>query len=265
MLSFFDTLPLWALGALVVGACALFGIAASAVAHRAGWTLHDADIDSGTVLHALVGLLYAVVLGLIVVDVQEDHNDVRQSTIIEAGALGDIDDALEALGPATRDRLRGHLRRYVELVVSDEWPALREGRESAAAERELAALAAGIIQLQPGTPGEVAAHRTLLDELDAASDARRSRNFVGSRGINRGTWAVVILGAMITIGFAALFRLQARGRAVVVALTASILGLMLFLVVATSRPLRGQLGVSADAFVELAADLDARAPRPAGG
>ena len=262
MLEFLDALPLWALGALTVGACVSFGLGASALTHRAGWTLHVDDIDSGTVLHALVGLIYAVVLGLIVVNVQSDHDAVRQSTIAEAGALSDIHDALGGLDPDARDRLRAHLRRYVEVVVTDEWPELRQGRTSPAAERELRALSAGILTLRTQAAGAPALHRTLLEELDAASDARRHRVFVGSRGINRATWLVVILGAMISVGFAALFPVRGRGRAIMVTLAASILGLMLFLVVATSRPLRGQLGVGPDAFVELAATLGPRPDAP---
>lgn len=257
MLTFFDALPLWALGVVIVGACAVFGIVASTVSHRAGWTLHETDIDSGTVLHAFVGLTYAVVLGLIVVNVQEDHDDVRQSTIVEAGALSDIDDTLAALTSMETGHLRDHLRRYVDLLINDEWPSLRQGRESTAARQQLATLAMGIVSLQPATPGEAGAHRSLIEELDTASDARRNRNFVGLRGINSGTWAVVILGAVITIGFASLFPLKGRARVAVVGLTAGILGLMLALVVATSRPLRGQLGVGPAAFFELAADLDA--------
>lgn len=255
MLEFFDALPLWALGAVMVGACILFGIGASAIAHRSGWTLHPDDIDSGTVLHALVGLVYAVALGLIVVDVQEDHSDVKHATVIEAGALGDMYDALEGIDAGARDVLRARLVRYVELVVAEEWPALHEGHASAATVRELRALAAGVIALQPQTAGEQAVHRALLDELDAASEARRERIFIGTRGVSSGIWAVVLLGAMIAIGFAALFPLRVRGRRAVVALTASIFGLMLFLMVATSRPLRGQLGVGPDAFVDLLAEM----------
>lgn len=262
MLEFLDALPLWALGALVIGACALYGIAIAAITRRAGLTLHGDDIDSGTVLHALAGLIYAVALGLIVVNVQSDHDDVRQSTIAEAGALADIYDALGGLAEEPRVRLRGHIRGYLEAVVAEEWPALREGRTSAAAEQELHALTIGILALGAESPGSAAVQRTLLDELDAASDARRSRLFVGSRGINRGTWFVVIAGAMVAIGFAALFPIRSRGRAFVIGLTASMLGLMLFLVVATSRPLRGQLGVSPDAFVDLALGIASRQDAP---
>lgn len=239
----------------MVAACVLFGMGASTIARRAGWTLHPDDIDSGTVLHALVGLVYAVALGLIVVNVQEDHGDVKHATVVEAGALGDMYDAMEGIDGPARDALRARLVRYVELVVNEEWPALHEGRASAATEQELRALAAGIVTLQPQTMGAQAVHRALLDELDAASEARRERIFIGSRGVSSGIWVVVILGAMIAIGFASLFPLRVRGRVAVVALTASIFGLMLFLMVATSRPLRGQLRVGPDAFVDLLAEM----------
>lgn len=258
MLELLDALPIWALGAVTVGVCILFGTGASAIAHRGGWTLHPDDIDSGTVLHALVGLVYAVALGLIVVDVQSDHTDVAHAAVIEAGALGDMYDALEGIDEGPRSALRARLARYVDLVVADEWPALHEGRRNTETERALDAFTSGVITLQPSTPGGQALHRTLLEELDEASEARLRRIFIGSKGVSSGIWAVVLLGAMIAIGFAALFPLRARGGRAVVALAASIFGLMLFLLIATSRPLRGQLGVGPDAFVELQSELRSR-------
>jgi hypothetical protein len=256
--SFLDSLPLWALGTVIVGGCIAFGTAVTAVAHRAGWTLTPADVHSATVLHALVSVVYAVVTGLIVVAVQEDHTRVRQAAIREAAALGDMHRDLAGLRPDDAGALRARVSNYVRLVIADEWPALQSGRQSDAAAGELEALASRLITLHPDQPSALVVQRTLIDRLDAVSDARTERVFLGLHGINRATWAVVILGAAVTMGFGGLFPIGARQRAVVMAMTATMFGLLLFLMVATSPPLRGRLGVGPEAFVELEAELAAQ-------
>src|SRR5690606_7207638 len=121
--------------------------------------------------------VYAVALGLIVVDVQDDHTDVKHAAVIEAGALADMYDTFAGIDAEPRDALRARLETYVDLVVSDEWPALHDGRASAATARELHALSAGVIALQPQTAGGQSVHRALLEQLDTASEARRRRIF----------------------------------------------------------------------------------------
>jgi len=63
-------------------------------------------------------------------------------------------------------------------------------------------------------------------------------------------WLIIGTGALITIGFAALFPLRRVGRQIVVrSLAAIMFGPMIFLVVAMDRPLRGDLSVQPDAFI----------------
>ena len=251
MLHFLDTLPLWALGIATVGSCVLFALAASAIAQRRGWTLHPDDIDSATVLHALVGLVYAVALGLIAVDVQQDHTDVKQAVIVEVSALGDLYRGMEGLDASVREPLRAQVRTYVRLVIDEEWPSLHKGAPSEATERQLGALSSRLITMQPQAPHELLVQRELFEDLSKATDARRKRIFMGMSGISVATWMVVILGAMVALVFAGLFPMRRPHQRAGVGLTASMFGLMLFLIVATDRPLRGQMAVGPEAFETL--------------
>jgi hypothetical protein len=253
LLTLLHSLPLWALGGLTVGCCVLFAVAFATVAHRSGWLFDAEDISSATVLHALVSIIYAVALGLIVASVQSDLSEVRHQTVREATALGDLYRDLDGVDAAPRDAIRAQIAHYVRTVIDDEWPARRAGLESEAAEREIDALASRVIMLR--VPDGAVVHKTLIDEVNAAIEARRERLFIGTDGINRATWAVVILGAMVAIGFGCLFPMQLRQRRVVVGLVATMFGLMLFLIVATDLPLRGQMAVVDSAFRELSAEI----------
>jgi len=255
MLLFLTDLPLWMLGVATVGACVLFAVLFATVAHRSGWLLHPDDISSATVLHALVSLIYAVALGLIVVNVQQDYSEVRRQTIAETTALGDLYRDLEGVDPPDRDAARAQIATYVRMVIEQEWPALNRGGASDATEHEIDALMLRILTMRPPGDASGVLHKTLIEDADAAMDARRDRLFVGSDGINEATWSVVIIGAMVVIGFGCLFPMHLRQRKVIVALTASMFGLMLFLIVATDLPLRGRMAVGDTAFRELSAEI----------
>jgi hypothetical protein len=70
-------------------------------------------------------------------------------------------------------------------------------------------------------------------------------------------WLIIITGAAITIGFAALFPMRDRGRQIaIMSLAAIMFGMMIFLVVAMDRPLRGEFSVQPDAFRLIKANLE---------
>jgi TctA family transporter len=62
-------------------------------------------------------------------------------------------------------------------------------------------------------------------------------------------WAVIWIGAAISIGVAYLYRIEdAKIHAILVFLMAGFLGIVLFMIVINDRPFFGAKGVSSDAY-----------------
>jgi hypothetical protein len=96
----------------------------------------------------------------------------------------------------------------------------------------------------------------VLADLNTLLDARRQRLFLGAQGIGGLTWSIILIGAVVTIGFACVFPVRSRGAHLVMAGSlAAFFGLMLFLIVSMDHPLWGQLSVQPSAFAELQANL----------
>ena len=92
--------------------------------------------------------------------------------------------------------------------------------------------------------------------LDELLDARRMRLFHGQHGIGAVTWIIVLLGGVITLGFACFFSMERlRSQLLLTGMMGSMFGLMLFLIVAMDHPLWGSLGVEPDAFHDLATNM----------
>src|SRR5262249_43397074 len=60
-------------------------------------------------------------------------------------------------------------------------------------------------KLKPETPQEEAAFLTMLGQADKRSDARRSRLTEANRTLPAPVWFVLIVGAVVSIGFAMFF------------------------------------------------------------
>lgn len=258
--------PLWLLCTMFIACGVALAVAGVLLVRRLGWTMTSDDNGPAAALHAFIGVLYAVALALMVVAVQEDYGEVEAAVITEANAAGDMFRTLDAMGPASRAHLLGDLSGYVDSVVRDEWPASRHGRTSAATWRTVDELAREVHTFQPSTPVEERLHPELLEALDELLDARRVRLFLGEQGIGAVTWTVILVGGVITLGFACFFYMdRVRTQLLLTGMMGAMFGLMLFLLVAMDHPLWGDLGVQPDAFRELQTDfarLRAETPAP---
>lgn len=229
-----------------------FGMGSVLLARRSGWTLKRPERESGAALYACAGVVYAVVLGLMVADVQEDYGEVEAAVRAEASAAGDLHGAIGGVGEPARSTLRQRVEEYVGLVVDEEWPAVRHGGRSRRAEAAAERLVREVVAWAPVTPRERSVSGSLEANLQDLMDARSTRLLRGTRGIGPLPWAIVLAGAAIALGFASLFpirRLRAHMLASVA--TSAMLGLLLFLLVAMGRPLQGPLAVGPEPFREV--------------
>lgn len=255
MLWLYD-LPLWALCSLILGVCVLYAVGAVLLVRRMGWQLKDDDNASGAALHAFLGVLYAVALGLLVVSAQNDNGDVEKAVAAEANATGDLYRVEAGLEPANRDRLQQRLAAYVHQVIYVEWPATERAQKSEATWDAMDHISGEIYTFRPTTPQEERVYPQLVKEIEEVLDARRDRLFLGERGVGAVTWTIIVLGGMITVGFAAFFQMRnGRAQVLLTSLMAAMFGLMIFLIAAMDHPLWGRLSVDPGPFRDLEANI----------
>src|SRR5262245_31490889 len=82
-------------------------------------------------IYAVIGVLYAVVLGFTAIIVWERFDEARGNVEREANELGDLFRNAQAFAAEDfREELETNLRSYVRLVVEKEWPAMAKGESS---------------------------------------------------------------------------------------------------------------------------------------
>ena len=118
---------LW--GTLVVGGITFVAVAGALLVRRwAPVEVLERHNEVAGFIYAVIGVLYAVLLGFTAVIVWERFDQAQAEVEKEANELGDLFRDAQAFPYETRRELETELRSYVRLVVEKEWPAMATNR-----------------------------------------------------------------------------------------------------------------------------------------
>ncbi|WP_206503049.1 bestrophin-like domain [Streptomyces chrestomyceticus] len=205
----------------------------------------------------MVGVVYAIVLGLAIAGVWEARGAAGDTVRTEAQALHEVSERVRVYPEATRDRIRADVDAYVSYVVHKEWPAMAERGEVTERGGELLdKVRADVTDYRPRDDYESQSYQPLLDQVAAADDARNARADSIDPTLPPVVWFGLITGAVITIGL--IFTLQIRRSArelLMAALFSALIAFLLFLVWDFDAPFSRGITTAADAFTDLFPDV----------
>lgn len=214
--------------------------------------LLTAHNDLAGFIFAVVGVVYAVVLGFVAVGVWERFVAAEESTYREAGALMSL--YRDAGQFAAGQSLRRDLRSYVQDTVRLDWPAMTSGRESDATEATGERVALDVERIEPATDAQRDIHASMLSDIDEALGDRELRLGEDASGLNGIMWVVVFAGALTTIGFSLLFGFKSPVmQSLMVGALALVIGLVVYMTMSLDYPFRGAIRVGPEAFERAAA------------
>jgi len=197
-------------------------------------------------LLAVVGTLYAVMLGLVVVDAMVRFERAVDVVQAESTSLADIHLMAERLPEPHRDRVQKACRDYAVSVVEREWASMqRAGEPDVETRRAGLRVMRSLDGFEPVSESEKALYPMLVAEMQQAWDQRRERISTAHFGIPAVEWVALLLGAMVTVSLGGLFPVEHfRFHALLTALAALVMVLNLYLVSLFGYPFQGDLRVS---------------------
>jgi hypothetical protein len=206
---------------------------------------------------ATLGVIYAVVLGLVVISVWEKYSDADDAVTRESGALAALYRLTAGLPTASQQSLRDSLSAYVDSVAADDWPAMAAGGESQQTNLALGNVYKAILAIDIQSAREAVVLDALLGQVDLVTDARRERLSLAEGVVPGAIWIVLFLGAALTLGFTFFFGLEnLRAQVVMAGMLALVIFLALFVAVSISHPFTGPLSVRAWPIIDIADEMD---------
>jgi hypothetical protein len=251
-------LPIWLLGALfVIVLPAVILLIQWAVRRRWPALARGEHNEVVGFIIAVVGVIYAVLLGFVVIVTWENFDRAEQVVGQEASALRSIYRESVAFTPDTQANLHDLVLRYATEVTAHEWPAMAQSRPGDPRVGEVIdQMAAEIATAPVTTPSQQEFVGAEAERLSQLVSLRSQRLDYVERGIPGVLWTALIVGGLVTIGFALLFGLErAVLHSLMVGSLAALIGVLLFVALVINYPFSGSVAVDPEPFQRVLTDF----------
>lgn len=237
-------------GLLIVGGSTLLAVGGVVLTRRrVEPDALRANHDVAGYILAVVGTLYAVLLGLVVINVQTKYDQARSMAVLEANACSNLYQLTKAIPASNRSALRAVLADYVKQAIDENWEAIARGEQKEGTNDEYRKLWQAIADFDPHGGREEGAYGAMLTTMQQLSDARRFRKVTGRTGVSPVLWLILVAGGVVTIAFTYFFGVTSwRTHVAMIAFMAFFLSLNVFLIALYNNPYRADLGVKAAGF-----------------
>ncbi|GAA2834421.1 DUF4239 domain-containing protein [Kitasatospora paracochleata] len=201
----------------------------------------------------MIGVVYAIVLGLAIAGVWEARSSAQDDTLREAQALHEVSARAEVFPADYRDQVRKDVDAYVSYVVNTEWDYMRtHGEISPEGTALLAKVRTDVAERAPQNDLEAQAYQPMMDRISTADEARNARGQNVGPTMPGVVWFGLIVGAVVTVGMVFALQIRRSMRELVLAGTFSaLIGFLLFLIWDFDDPFGRGISVTTQPFTDL--------------
>ncbi|GGT13289.1 bestrophin-like domain [Streptomyces purpureus] len=201
----------------------------------------------------MIGVIYAIVLGLAIAGVWEARGGAQDTVRHEAQALHEISERVEVYPPAVRERIREDAEAYARHVVTEEWAHMAEHGELTDRGTELLAkLRRSVTDYRPADDHEGQAYQPLVDQVAVVDDARGARGESAEATMPGVVWFGLITGALVTVGLIFTLQIRRTFRELLLAgLFSALIAFLLFLIWVFDAPFGRGISATASPFTDL--------------
>jgi len=207
------------------------------------------DAVSGTV--QAIGVFYGITVGLIAVGVWNTNSNASELVSREAASISALFRDVSGYPSPLREELRQKIREYTVFLIDEAWPAQKRGDGQAIDGGTLILddFQFKLYAFQPANASQSALHSEVLRAYNSLIEYRRLRIDAVGGGLSNIMWAVIWVGAAISIGIAYFFNIpDIKLHAILVLLMGGFLAMVLFMIVINDKPFYGAVSISADPY-----------------
>ncbi len=205
--------------------------------------------SAGEAMMGVVGTLFSVLLGFMVAGAMDKYHDAQVNGNLEASNLASIFRAAGGLSDIDRPRIRQLCRAYVDDVINTEWPQMERREKINHGWVTYQNLWEATITAVPECDRQNNIQQGLIASMQNLGENRRERILLSQKGMAPALWAVIGIGALITLALSYIFASQfPRIQGFMTTLVATALALNIWLLAAYSHPYSGELQIRPSMF-----------------
>ena len=243
------------LGILMIGGFALYAAGGVLVSRK---ILHgkvqEGHNDVCVPIFLNAGVLFAVLLGFMVVAVWESFDLAKTTVATEATAI--------VLPAEASEKVRETAREYIHEVIEDEWPIqARTGGASSKARKQIGELfrcfgVNGAINAQTKKDFPMSC-TTVMSCITEVTNDRNKRNLLANESIPTVMWCAIFGGALVIVTMSFIIYMERPlPHMLLSGLMAGLIGLLLFSCFVLSHPFQGPIAITPESFEKILVVLD---------
>ena len=245
-------LPTWLFGVLTIAVTVTIGLAGLYITRKWVRRVHGDRHSHNDVVGSYLGavcVFYGITLGLIAVATWQAYSDVDTRVGEEAAAVGALYRDVSSFPDPSRTELQGNLRQYARQVIDIAWPLQHRGIVPQEEGITLSILEANLMRFEPAAEGQKVIYAEAFRGFNQVAQLRGRRLQSVREGLPGPLWAVVLIGAFLTIAVTWFFDLRShRMHFWMTSMLSALLGLLIYLLGALDNPFRGEVSVSPEPF-----------------
>ena len=250
VMSWFYSLPLFAGAAIFCSFYMAVSILGGIYIRR---KVHAAELkanhDIAGFTFGVVGVVYAVLLGFVVINVWEDFSSSQELCEDEANRIINVYRDVSVLPGAERVAIHHNLRSYADSIVKEEWKDLAEGKESKNVERLLNETWNALHSARVTTDKEKIFYQSAISRLSDADNLRAKRILSSRRSLHPLLYLALIAGGMLSTAFVYFFAHERMfAQILIIGSLSFIVSLFIFLIITIDNPFVGNFSIKPDAM-----------------
>lgn len=208
--------------------------------------------DVAGFLFSAVGVIYAVVLGFVVVVVWEKYDATVSNVDTEIAAVSDLYRIAGGFAEPTQSLIRRQLVAYTGGIIQNEWPLMSQRINIPKDLTLLEQLAHEVNTYVPHNSGDADVQQAAMQQVERLFDARRMRLIQSAPSVPLVLWFALTAGALAMLSFAFLFGVENRGaQLVMTAILAGLIAILFIVISEFDSPFDGSVHISDDGWVLL--------------
>lgn len=253
ILEFLDSFH-WMCGALFsVGFFVAITIIAILIVRRFVQRKHLREShDVAGFVFANLGVLFSVLLGFTVVNVQQRFDKVQENTEVEASYLDELYQDAEVFAKNDKERIQKSIKKYIKDVIEDEWPLMPRGEVSMTATASLKEVWKSYYDTDPAGSKQEAWYAESIGKLNQLTHTRLSRVLGGKESLGAEMWTLLIMGSLVMVMFICFFGMESTTLHLLMgASLAATTAFLLFLIHTLDSAFCGTVHISPEALIRV--------------
>lgn len=197
--------------------------------------------SAGEAMMGVVGTLFSVLLGFMIAGAMQQYDDARMYGTDEASNVADVFRIARGMSDIDRPRIRELCRKYVDDVVTVEWPQM-ERREPINHGWEIyQELWESVVATVPENDRQSNLQQCLVDSMRSLGENRRARVLLAQKEMPAAMWLVIGAGALTTLSLSYVFASRfPKIQAMMTTIVATAIALNIWLLAAYGSPYSGE-------------------------